>query len=81
MPETDPSKAIIVVEPVKYTEMALSKQERVEKGLNYLEKAKKLKKSASTPHVSTEVKVEKAMGNSRYKDYSKDRDPPKYDPV
>ena len=81
MPEVDPAKSIVVVPPVSYSSLALSKEERVEKGLGFLEKAKMLKRSASEPRVGVEVAVEKsAVGYSRYTDYFKDREHVKYDP-
>ena len=81
MPEVDPAKSIVVVPPVSYSSLALSKEERVEKGLGFLEKAKMLKRSASEPKVGVEVAVEKsAVCYSRYTDYFKYREHVKYDP-
>lgn len=53
MPRIDPEKAFVSPLPRAYSSLCLSKEQRDEKGLQYLAKAKELKKSESV----VEVKV------------------------
>lgn len=77
-PTVDPAKSIIVVLPRTYSSVSLSKEERQQKGLEYLEKAKQLKRSASE---AAPPKAEPILaGYAQYKDYQKDRERPKVDP-
>ena len=59
MPKIDPEKVFVPSLPRAHSSLCLSKEERVEKGLEYLAKAKQLKKSGSVAEVkvvSTGVK-------------------------
>ena len=47
-PKIDPNKKIEIPMPRSFSSVSLTKQERQEKGLKYLEKAKELKKNSSS---------------------------------
>jgi hypothetical protein len=78
-PVVDPAKRITVV-PRSYSSVSLTKEERFEKGLEYLARAREMKRCASEADPKV-VAVQPVAGNSVYKDYMRERERATYDPT
>lgn len=78
-PVVDPAKRITVV-PRSYSSVSLTKEERFEKGLQYLARAREMKRCASEAE-SKVVAVQPIAGNRVYKDYMRERERASYDPT
>lgn len=78
-PIADPSKVKSILIPRAYSSTELTKEERFERGLEYLAQAKELRKRESVSEVS-KPREKQVYGNSIYKNYLSEREEVKSSP-